>query len=211
MTYQSRKRSGLLKSAPHVLLLLLLFSRFSLAQVAFDVKTTMEEKSQLHVIKIAVINSLQQSNWATVKEVGEDYSLWLTNLRRSSSGDSITTVIDFDLRTPAMLTRGKHLDARRVSISFDTTGVSSVQASNDSLINGLLVQGLQSSGLLEEFTKLFASSIPFGSFFVNSFASKVLKELNRQPTPLESLEANLVAAKAVVALQLLIAERSQKK
>jgi hypothetical protein len=171
----------------------------------------MEEKSQLHVIKIAVINSLQQSTWATVKEVGEDYSLWLTNLKRSSTGDSITTEIDFDLRTPAMLTRGKHLDARRVSISFDTTEVSSVQASNDSLINGLLVQGLQSSGVLEEFTKLFASSIPFGSFFVSSFTSKVLKELNRQPTPLESLEANLVAAKAIMELQHLIAERSQKK
>jgi hypothetical protein len=66
-------------------------------------------------------------------------------------------------------------------------------------------------GALEEFTKLFSSSIPFGSFFVNSFVSKVLKELNRQPTPLECLEANLVAAKAAVELQSLIAERARKK
>jgi hypothetical protein len=183
----------------------LLMHNSSLAQVKFDVKTTMDEKEQLHVIKLAVSNALRQSNWAQVAEIGEQYSLWLTSLKRSSAGDSIYTELDLDLRTPAMITRGKHISSRRVSVAFDSSSVSNVQTPNDSLMNALLVQALESSGMLQEFTKSMSSSIPFGGFFLNSFISNVLKELNRQPTPLECYEANLLAARVVIELPTLIA------
>lgn len=86
----------------------------------------MEEKQQLHIIKIAVINALKQSNWARVTETREDYSLWLTNLQRSSIGNSLVSSVDLDLRTLAMISRGKHINGVHVSIEFDTTGISNV-------------------------------------------------------------------------------------
>ncbi|PIU45426.1 MAG: hypothetical protein COS95_03515 [Ignavibacteriales bacterium CG07_land_8_20_14_0_80_59_12] len=209
-----RRRSELTGFAPRLFVVVIfsfLFPLLSVAQVAFDVKTTLEEKRQLHVIKIAVINALHQSNWATVKGVGENYSLWLTNLKRHSEGDSIKTEFDLDLRTPAMLSRGRHITSAHVSVLFDTTSISNVRSSNDTLINGLVVQGLESSGVLKEFSKFFSSSIPFGDLLIRPFVSKVLDELSRQPTPLESLEANLLAAQAIIQLRQMTQEDSRRK
>jgi hypothetical protein len=161
----------------------------------------MEEKQQLHIIKIAVINVLKQSNWARVTETREDYSLWLTNLQRYSDGNSLISEIDLDLRTPAMLTRGKHINGVHVSIEFDTSGISNVNTSNDTLMNFLLVQGLNSSGLLTEFTEIFSISDPLSGYLLSAFISDFIKEMSRQPTPLESYEANYLAAKAIVELR----------
>ncbi len=195
------KHSNINSYFSRLLPFLLLLSNSLFAQIVFDVKTTMEEKSQLHIIKLAVINAIEQSNWARVTEYNEDYSLWLTNFKRKSEDNSFKSDIDLDLRTPAMISRGKHIRGVYVSVTFDTSGISRVQVSNDTLMTNLLVQGIRSSGMMEEFSTLITNSIPFGFYFLNSFTQQVLSEINRQPTPMETYEANLLAAKAVVELK----------
>lgn len=189
-----------------VFLLILLISNSLLAQISFDVKTTMEEKKQLHIIKIAVINALKQSNWSRVVEVREDYSLWLTNLQRYSNENFLISEIDLDLRTPAMITHGEHITGVHISVEFDTIGISNVHTSNDTLMNALLVKGLSNSGLLTKFSDMFSISDPLSGYIINAFISDFITEMNRQPTPFESYEANLLAAKAVVELKKLFEE-----
>lgn len=89
------------------------------AQYAFDVKTSLAEKRELTILKQGVISVLEEKPWASVQEVGEDYSLWLTNLQRTHEQDSIRVTIGVSLRTPAMLTRGEHITARHVSVTYD--------------------------------------------------------------------------------------------
>lgn len=172
----------------------------SYGQLAFDVKTLMQEKSQLKFIKIAVINNLQNSNWAKVTEFGENYSFWLTNLKRTQLGDSVQSEFDFDLRTPAMLTHGKHIISKHISVIFDTTICSNIANSSDTLLTNMIVDGLKSTDVYADILQLVSSAIPMGRIFVQMFADKFILEFKRTPTPLEQLEANLLGAKAVVEL-----------
>lgn len=199
--YIKREMHNITFKALHLAVLFLLFSSNQFAQILFDVKTTMQEKQQLHVIKIAVINALKQSNWANVVEYREDYSLWLTNLHRYNNYNSFRTEIDLDLRTPAMLTTGKHITGLRVSVTFDTIEISNIPVSSDTLMTSFLIQGLRNSGELTEFTALLSGGNPILAYLVSSFINDVFREMKRQPTPMESYEANLLAAKAVIELK----------
>jgi hypothetical protein len=182
-----------------LLIIIILFSS-SYPQIKFDVKTLMDEKIQLRFIKLAVINNLKNSNWAKIVEFGEDYSLWLTDLERYDLGDSIKSEFIIELRTPSMINRGKLLQIKHISVTYDTSGIYQVNENDDTLITNLLVQSLQSTKIYTDVIKLFTSSMPFIETIIQNFISDFIKEFNRVPTPLEQLEANLLATKVVVEL-----------
>ncbi len=85
----------------------------------FDVKTKFSEKTDLTVAKNSAIIILRQSDWAGVKEYGEDYSLWLRNYEKRKSGDRITVSLDVEIRTPALVRSGKLLKSSRVNVSYN--------------------------------------------------------------------------------------------
>ena len=89
------------------------------AQFSFDVKTPFAQKNQLQIVKAGALTTIQGSTWATVIEVGEDYSLWLMDLDRRVSGDSMLVSVLVELRTKAMITRGRLLNSARVVVSYD--------------------------------------------------------------------------------------------
>lgn len=172
----------------------------SYSQIKFDVKTLMDEKIQLKFVKLAVINYLQNSDWAKVVEFGENYSLWLTNLQRVNFGDSIKSEFDIQLRTPALISHGKHIMTKHISVTYDTSGCYQVANDSDTLISNLIIQVLQNTEVYSELLNLVSSSIPFGDFLFQKFISDFIAEFKRAPTPLEQLEANLLAAEVVVML-----------
>lgn len=135
-----------------LLIFVILFSS-SYPQLKFDLNTFLEEKIQLRFIKISVINNLKNSNWARIVEFGEDYSLWLTNLERYVTGDSIKYEFYIELRTPTMINRGKLSQIRHITVTYDTSGTYQVNENDDSLIENLLVQSLQN-------TKIYTSLHP---------------------------------------------------
>lgn len=101
------------------LIALCIRSPFALAQqYAFDVKTQLAEKKDLQIVKQGVLLAIREAPWAQDTEVGEDYSLWITNLNRVQEGDSMYLTVDIELRTPAMLTRGTFIASRRVGIGY---------------------------------------------------------------------------------------------
>ena len=130
----------------------------SFGQIAFDVKTLFQEKSQLRYVKTAVINYLQNSSWATVKEYGENYSLWITNFKRISLGDSIKSEFDIDIRTPAMISHGNHIFGEHIVVMFDTVGISKINFSSDTLITNMIVGTFESAGLYSGIMSFLSSS-----------------------------------------------------
>ena len=91
-------------------LLILFVSTQSFTQILIDVKTSLVEKKELHIIKVAVIRSLDTSKSYRTTEFGEKYSLWLTNLRRANIGDSIKTDLTIELCGPSFINKGNFLD-----------------------------------------------------------------------------------------------------
>ncbi len=71
----------------HIFFLTLFFAQLLLpklisGQISFDVKTLMREKSDLRYIKLSVINNLENSNWASVTEVGKNIHYGYTIIRK---------------------------------------------------------------------------------------------------------------------------------
>lgn len=88
------------------------------AQYRFDIKTPLEEKADLKIVKQGVITATSQSSWATEVEFNENYSLWLKDLRRSHQGDSMYVSLNVELRTPAAITSGDLISERRISLRY---------------------------------------------------------------------------------------------
>ncbi len=89
--------------------------------VKLDVKTLMNEKNALAVSKLGTIQFLNESAWARVVEVGEDYSLWLKNYEIMQADNEITISLDVELRTPAAFRNGRLLESRHIEVSFEAT------------------------------------------------------------------------------------------
>ena len=91
---------------------------FGQSKVLFDVKTKRAEKMDLLPIKTATVILLLKSDWASVVEIGEDYSLWLKEYERKKVGDIISVKFCVELRTPAMLRSGSLLQSEKIEFSF---------------------------------------------------------------------------------------------
>lgn len=80
-----------------------------------DVKTTFTDKYTATGVKnghIAYMNT-KGAKWSIVKEIGEDYSFWIKNVRTTPTKDSTFIRFDLELRTPAMITEGELIEARQ--------------------------------------------------------------------------------------------------
>ena len=60
----------------------ILFTSEINAKTYFDIKTKLSEKTDLMAAKAGTMIFIMASDWAGIKEVGEDYSLWLKNYKK---------------------------------------------------------------------------------------------------------------------------------
>ncbi|MBK6761752.1 MAG: hypothetical protein IPG73_13850 [Ignavibacteria bacterium] len=85
-----------------------------------DVKTSFDEKSDVRHLKAGLIASLKACPLYEVGEIGEDYSLWVTNASRTAADSGRYKLkMTLELRTPAMLTRGKLIDRREIEVAYN--------------------------------------------------------------------------------------------
>jgi len=89
------------------------------AQVKLDIKTPLEQKPQERVVKAGLIAYLKQSEWARVVKIGEDFSVWILNYQRRLKGDTLMYNLELEVRTAAMITRGKLIATRHISDTVD--------------------------------------------------------------------------------------------
>lgn len=97
------------------LLFFLAFPAHAQEPVAIDVKTAATAKADVAPAEVGTTVCLVQSEWATVREVGEDYSLWLKRYERIKEGQDVRVEMDVELRTPAMIRSGSLIAERPVS------------------------------------------------------------------------------------------------
>lgn len=97
------------------------------AQHKIDVKTILIEKAELKYLLSGVEWALQETSWVDVTEVGEDYSLYLTEIERLRDRDLISVGLVVHLRTPAMFRTGRPLAKRGVFASFSEADLAEFQ------------------------------------------------------------------------------------
>jgi hypothetical protein len=182
-----------------------------------DVKTQVEEKRELAAIKHGVLQHVQRHPQLSEMEVGEHYSLWLTNEQRHISGDSMVVRIDVYLRAPAMLTSGKPIDRQRVTLKYDQEKAQryvrdSLQAWN---VKEPSYQSLKQLAQVGGAAAGFAAGFGMGTYglnasTLNALFDKIADELTVDPTPIELLESWKLGEKIVMATENMIGQnRSQ--
>lgn len=87
-----------------------------------DLKTKIFEKPELTAAKNGTLLLLNQSEWGTVVETGEEYALWIRDARREERGDSIALTVDLELREPSFLQEGALLSSRTITIVYSSHG-----------------------------------------------------------------------------------------
>ncbi len=133
----------------------ILFSALTLSaqQVKLDVKTGLGDKSRLKVVKAGLIAFLKQSTWAKVVEFGEDYSLWITNYQAVPKGNQMKVDIDLELRSPAMMSKGKLIESIHVSSNLDFTEIRSGKLTfEQEKMFAAVEKQLKTSGNIKELT-----------------------------------------------------------
>lgn len=99
---------------------------------ALDVKTKYSEKMSLSSTKNGLIAHLESSNWATVVETGENYSVWIKDLKRVQTSQTVNIQFTFSLNTPAMFTDGDVIKTRSFNLTLQITD--DIKPSNGVLI-----------------------------------------------------------------------------
>lgn len=183
------------------------------AQYAFDVKTQMAEKEDLQNYKQGLLTAIENSSWASVKETGEDYSLWLTSLERVHIKDSVIVSLIVELRTPSMFSSGDFVGNRKVWLKYNWEAgkeVSGDSFSKDSY-NNENINYEESLNRISETVGLVSS---VGMMDVSGLSSKsvglLITELGalfkREPSPLEIMETIYLGKESLNVVQKIISE-----
>lgn len=200
----------------YIFLLLILIGTYTdncLAQYAFDVKTTMEEKEDLQNFKQGLLNAISNSSWASLKERGEDYSVWLTDLQRVHISDSVLVSLVVEIRTASFFTRGEFLDNRRIWMKYhwDLAQKFSKEKFDESIFDNPEVTDF------DEAAENLAAMIGLvsgasGALQISSLSGinlgKLVKSLSisfkRKPSPVEVMESLYLGEKALQAMEEMI-------
>lgn len=181
--------------------------------VAFDIKTTLEEKADLTAVKHAVIEAVESAEWAEVTEVGEDYSLWITGARRWQRGNQRHGAVVLELRTPAMLSRGEYVNRRQIRFQFDRQQVQEVARRRGSALQQRANEVAASCGSAQKLLSAVASfqGIDMGVLTsqvdICAFVSGLYRSV--QPSPVDLVEASEVARKTLRATRAMLKPRTQ--
>ena len=110
-----------------VFFLILLGAACAHSQTKLDLKTPLEDKEKLKLAKAGLAAYLQQAEWASIVNLGEDYSVWIKNLKRGFKGNVLMFEVDLELKTQADISTGTLISARHIRDTVDLTETASLK------------------------------------------------------------------------------------
>ena len=178
------------------------------AQIRIDVKTGWLEKNKLATVKQGVLTLFEELPWVSSTEFGEDYSLWLKNLRRQRGTDgTVIVMMDVEIRTPALFGSGTLLHRRRIESRY-------FPASLDSLSTSAEIAELvrEQEATYERWHSLVGTAVstllPESKGMAGPVVTGVLNAINRAPKSTEMYEALLLGTQLIAGLnEMLVTEQ----
>ena len=89
------------------------------AALTLDIKTKLLEKSELTACKTGMVVFLERAG-ISVKETGEDFAVWLSNIQRVQKGDQITVRVEVHLTKASFVTEGPSLERLVVEFKYSS-------------------------------------------------------------------------------------------
>lgn len=176
------------------------------AQVKIDVKTTWKEKKGLAVLKNGVLGSLDAADRFQSVEFGEDYALWLRDIKRNlGNGDTVLIELQLEVRKPSLFQKGDLISSGTVSISYNKRMLDSI-ASDSLLLQDAQAYQQRYESINNVITSLAIAVLPKAKLILVPLVNSLLREVNGAPRLQEICEATLVGAQVVLTLEEMLSQ-----
>ena len=195
-----------MKTILQLLYAISLLACISTAQLKIDLKTPLEDKEKLKLAKAGLGAFLRQAEWAQVVNVGEDYSVWIKNLKRRFKGNILHFELDLEVKTAADLTSGKLLSARHIRDSVDLSVVAELKTFEKREMNKLVEEQLKKNNKFKPVTAVIgtATSLPVAGGIVEQGLKYLGVDLESGYTPDQAVEGMTLGAVMMIHLKEMI-------
>ncbi|MBI3005812.1 MAG: hypothetical protein HYY49_10420 [Ignavibacteriales bacterium] len=176
--------------------LLALLGSTALAQLKIDLKTPLDDKEKLKLAKAGLGAYLRQAEWVEVVNVGEDYSLWIKNLKRRFKGNTLHFEADLELKTRADLGSGDLVNARHIKDSIDLHEAANLQTFEEREMSELVEKQLTKNDKFKPVPALIgtATSVPLAGTVVQQGLKYLGVDLESKFSPDQAIEAMTLGA-----------------
>ncbi len=202
-----------MKTILQLLYAISLLACISTAQLKIDLKTPLEDKEKLKLAKAGLGAFLRQAEWAQVVNVGEDYSVWIKNLKRKFKGNVLHFELDLEVKTAADLTSGKLLSARHIRDSVDLSVVAELKTFEKREMHKLVEEQLSKNNKFKPVTAVIgtATSLPVAGGIVEQGLKYLGVDLESGYTPDQAVEGMTLGAVMMIHLKEMIDALPPKK
>lgn len=196
-----------------IISILLLVGDVAFAQVKIDIKTPVADKEKLKFAKSGLGAYLRQSEWAEVVNVGEDYSVWIKNLKRRFKGNVLHFEVDLELKTNADIGSGKLIDRRHIKDSVDLQEAADLKTFEEREMSLLVEKQLMKNNKFKPATIIVgtATNVPLAGTVVSQGLKYLGVDLESEFTPDQAIEAMTLGAVLIVPLKDMIDAHPLKK
>lgn len=182
------------------LIILTIAAASAAAQVQIDVKTKWGEKKGLTVIKQGVITAIDESGWSVTTEFGEDYALWVKDLKRlKGKKDTVVVRVTLELRTGSLMAEGDLIEKKKVELRYSRGTLDSLLGEPTAGVTA--DEWLANHRMINEIIALAGGMIPIGGPVAKTVIVAVATQLNEAPEEREIAEAMLLSLKVMSALE----------
>lgn len=190
-----------------------LLACISASQLKIDLKTPLEDKEKLKLAKAGLGAFLRQAEWAHVVNVGEDYSVWIKNLKRKFKGNVLHFELDLEIKTAADLTSGKLISSRHIKDSVDLAAAAELKTFENREMNKLVEEQLKKNNKLKPVTAVIgaATSLPVAGGIVENGLKYFGVDLESDYTPDQAIEGMTLGAVMMIHLKEMIDALPKKK
>jgi hypothetical protein len=173
------------------------------AQTKIDIKTPVEDKDKLKLAKAGLAAYLQQADWASIVNFGEDYSVWIKNLKRRFKGNVLMFEVDLELKTTADISTGTLISARHLKDTLDLTEAANLKTFESREAYELVEKQLTKNNKYKPITAVVgtATNVPIAGTVVQQGLKFLGVDVETQYRPDQAIEAMVLGAILVTNLK----------
>lgn len=178
------------------------------SQIKIDIKTPMEDKEKLRLAKAGLGAYLRQAEWAEVVNFGEEYSVWIKDLKRKFKGNILYFDVKLELRTRADLGVGDLVSERTIRDTIDLGAIASNTTFEEREVLVLVGQQLQKNNKYKPLPMVLGSvtHVPLAGPVLEQGLKYLGVDLESNFTPDQAVEAMVLGAVLISNLKDMIDE-----
>ncbi|MEK6565272.1 MAG: hypothetical protein AABZ41_01050 [Bacteroidota bacterium] len=202
-----------MKTILQLLSTIFLLTCISAAQLKIDLKTPVQDKEKLKLAKAGLGAFLRQADWAHVVNVGEDYSVWIKNLKRRFKGNILHFELDLEIKSAADLTSGKPVSVRHIKDSVDLAAAAELKTFEAREMNKLVEEQLTKNNKFKPVSAVVGTvtNVPVAGGIVEKGLEYFGVDLESKFTPDQAIEGMTLGAVMMIHLKEMIDAIPPKK